>query len=144
MHWLFFLILTAVFFGLYNFFIKVSAGHIHEVLGAVILQMVAFLLGGAVLLFLKWRGTPLEVTSKGVGFAILAGLAVGLAEITSFYAFSKGISASVGIPVIVGGTIIVGVLLGIFFLKESLTLLQSLGVLLVLGGIGLVTFAGKQ
>lgn len=135
MHWLALLILTAILFGLYNFFIKVSAGHVHEILGAVILQIVAMLLGGVALLFLKVKGATLDFSPKGIGFAVLAGLAVGLAEITSFYAFSKGIAASVAIPVIVGGTIVVGVMLGVFFLKESLTLLQYSAILLILIGI---------
>jgi bacterial/archaeal transporter family protein len=63
MHWLILLLLTALFFGFYNFFIKLSAGHIHEILGAVILQVIAALLGGAALLYLKipaWTFRPKE------------------------------------------------------------------------------------
>jgi transporter family protein len=91
--------------------------------------------GGVVLAWLKLRGTPLEVSARGVTFAVLAGVAVGLAEITAFYGFSKGVSASVGIPVMVGGTVLVGVLLGLVVLREQLTLWQGLGVLLILVGI---------
>lgn len=135
MHWLIPLVLAALFLGLYNFFIKLSAGHIHQIAGAVILQVVAFLVGGVVLAWLKLRGTPLEVSSRGVAFAVLAGVAVGLAEISAFYGFSKGVSASVGIPIMVGGTVLVGVLLGLVVLREQLTLWQGLGVLLILVGI---------
>ena len=52
-------------------------------------------------------------------FAILAGVAVGLAEITYFLVFSKGVSASVAIPVVLGGTILLGSILGIIFLQEN-------------------------
>ncbi len=138
MQWLTLLIITAVFFGLYNFFIKVSAGHIHEILGAVILQVVAFVLGGITLVFLKLKGTSFENSPKGLLFAVLAGIFVGLAEITSFYAFSKGTPATVGIPVIVGGTVIVGALLGVIFLKEVMYWQHYLGILLILAGIILV------
>lgn len=136
MHWFILLILTALFFGLYNFFIKLSSGHIHEILGAVILQVVALGLGGLALLFLKlMKSTAFEVSGKGIWFAVWAGLFVGLAEITSFYAFSKGIAASVAIPVIVGGTLLVGALLGVIVLKESLTPFQYLGIVLILAGV---------
>jgi transporter family protein len=142
MHWLIPLLLAALFLGLYNFFIKLSAGHIHEIVGAVILQVVAFLVGGAALVWLKWKGTPLETSPRGIAFAVFAGIAVGLAEITAFYAFSKGISASVGIPVMVGGTMLVGVLLGLLVLREQISLLQGLGVVLLIVGVALVTRTG--
>ncbi|MDO1447777.1 EamA family transporter [Rhodocytophaga aerolata] len=135
MHWLTLLIITAVFFGFYNFFIKVSAGHIHEILGAVILQAIALLLGGIALVYLKLKQVPFENSGKGLLFAVLAGVFVGLAEITSFYAFSKGTPASVGIPVIVGGTVIVGTLLGVIFLKEQLHCQHYAGIVLILTGI---------
>ncbi len=139
MHWLIPLLLAALFLGLYNFFIKLSAGHIHEIAGAVILQVVAFLVGGAALIWLKLTGASLEVSSRGILFAVLAGISVGLAEITAFYGFSKGVSASVGIPIMVGGTVLVGVILGLLVLREQLSPLQGLGVLLLLAGIVLVS-----
>jgi transporter family protein len=139
MHWLIPLLLAALFLGLYNFFIKLSAGHIHEIAGAVILQVVAFLVGGAALVWLKLTGAPLEVSSRGILFAVLAGVSVGLAEITAFYGFSKGTSASVGIPIMVGGTVLVGVMLGLLVLREQLSPLQGLGVFLLLAGIVLVS-----
>jgi transporter family protein len=142
MNWLIPLLLAALFLGLYNFFIKMSAGHIHEIVGAVILQVVAFMVGGAALIWLKWKGTPLEISPRGIAFAIFAGIAVGLAEITAFYAFSRGVSASAGIPVMVGGTVLVGVLLGLLVLREQITLLQGLGVVLLIAGIALVARTG--
>lgn len=138
MHWLLLLVLTALMLGLYNFFIKLSAGHIHEIAGAVILQVVAFLLGSAALLWLKFQGSHFETSSRGILFSMLAGLSVGLAEIMAFYAFGKGVSASVGIPVMVGGTVLVGVLLGIILLKEPLNAIKALGTLLIITGIVLL------
>jgi bacterial/archaeal transporter family protein len=140
MHWLILLLLTALFFGFYNFFIKLSAGHIHEILGAVILQVIAALLGGAALLYLKIQNTGLDFSAKGIRFAVFAGLFVGLAEITSFYAFSKGVAASVGIPVIVGGTVLVGTILGVVVLKETLSVWQYLAVVMILAGIALLAY----
>jgi len=139
MPWILIAVLTAVFYGVYNFFIKVSSGHINQILGAVILQIVAFALGGAVLLVLRIANIPLQVSGKGIIYAILAGIFVGLAEITTFYLFSRGITASIGIPVIIGGSIVVGSLLGILFLKETLSPIHYLAIVLIVIGVVLLT-----
>ena len=104
-------------------------------LGAAILQAVALGLGAIALVFLKARGTHLDSSPRGLKYAILAGIFVGLAEILSFYAFSKDLPATVGIPVIVGGTILTGILLGQFVLKEALSPLQYLAVAMILAGV---------
>lgn len=139
MHWILLAVLTAVCFGAYNIFIKLSSGHINQIVGAVILQVVAAFLGGFILLGLKWSNSSMEVTQKGILFAILAGVAVGLAEILSFYVFSKGIPASLGIPVIIGGTVVVGAVLGVLFLKETLNWTQLLAIALIISGVILLT-----
>ena len=141
MNWIFLVLLTALFYGIYNFFIKISSGHINQIVGAVILQVVAAALGLLILLYLKLTGAPLEVSSKGIQFAILAGVFVGLAEIASFYAFSKGVTASTGIPIMIGGSVVVGALLGIVFLKESLTVVQYFAIAMVV--VGIVLFIKK-
>ncbi len=139
MHWILLAILTAVFFGAYNIFIKLSSGHINQIVGAVILQVVAAVLGGIILLVLKFTDSSMQVSQKGIWFAIFAGVFVGLAEITSFYVFSKGVPASAGIPVIIGGSVVVGAVLGILFLKEALNWTQWLGVIMVVSGIILIS-----
>lgn len=131
--------MTAGFYGAYNVFIKISSGHINQIVGAVILQVVAALLGGIILLIMKMTNSPLEISQKGVWFAVLAGVFVGLAEITSFFVFSKGVSASVGIPIIIGGSVVVGAVLGLTFLKESLNPIHILAILLIVGGVILLT-----
>jgi len=139
MNWILLAILTAFLYGAYNFFIKVSSSHINQIVGAVILQIVAALVGAGILIFLKLTNAPLEISSKGVGYAVVAGVMVGLAEIASFFLFSKGVSASVGIPIIIGGSVIVGAVLGLTFLKESFGLLQLLGLVLIVAGIAILT-----
>ena len=131
---LIFAVSAAVFLGLYNVFIKVSAGHIHQIAGAVILQVVAVALGASALLYLKATGTTVPVSQKGIIFAVLAGLSVGLAEILSFYLFSKNSEASKGIPFIVGGSVVVAALAGIFFLKESVTPQKIIAITLITAG----------
>ena len=127
--------MTAIFYGAYNVFIKVSSGHINQIVGAVILQIVAALVGGIILLIMKMTNSPLEISQKGVLFAVLAGIFVGLAEITSFFVFSKGVSASVGIPIIIGGSVLVGAVLGLTFLKETLNPIHYVAIAMVVVGV---------
>jgi transporter family protein len=140
MQWLTPVVLAALCFGLYNFCIKVASEHIHEMLGAAILQAVAMSLGVIALVFLKTKGEVFNSSAKGLSYAIAAGVFVGLAEILSFYAFSKGLPASVGIPVIVGGTLLTGVLLGQWVLKESLSPLQYLAITMIISGAMILAF----
>lgn len=134
MSWVLLAALTALCYGLYNFFIKLSSGHIHQMAGAVILQLAAAVIGGIALTYLYLTRNPLAVSPRGVWFAVLAGIFVGLAEILSFYIFSQGVPASTGIPIIIGGTVVAGVLLGVAFLGESPRPLDWLAVALIVAG----------
>ncbi|HEY4513162.1 MAG TPA: EamA family transporter [Candidatus Paceibacterota bacterium] len=138
MSWIILALSTAIFYGVYNFFIKVSSGHINQIAGAVILQLVAMLVGGVILLFIKFTNVSIEISNKGILYAVLAGVFVGLAEITSFFVFSKGITLSIGLPIIIGGSVVFGSLLGILFLKEVLTPIHLLAILLIIVGIVLL------
>ncbi len=144
MHWLIIAITTAFCFGLYNFFIKISSGNIHEIVGAVILQIIAAMLGGIFLLFFKFNNQPLPVTNKGIWQAALAGLCVGLAEILTFVLYTRGVSVSVGTPLIVGGSLVVVTLLGWLFLREELNFLQLAGIILVIIGMVLISSGGGK
>lgn len=139
MQLLFIVLLTGGFYGVYNFFIKVASGSINQIVGAVILQVVAAVLGSTVLLYLKLTGQTLHASPAGIKFSILAGIFVGLAEITSFIVFSKGVPASTGIAIIVASTVVIGSVLGIIFFKETLTPWNYFGLLLTIIGITLLS-----
>jgi transporter family protein len=138
MPWLLLALLTALCLALYNFFIKLAAGHISAAAGAVILQLVAAGLGGLWLVWLRLKGQPLELSSTGVGLAMLAGAGVGLAEILTFVVFGRGVPSSVGTPVIVGGSVLLTAVLGLVVLREALSWSQVLGLLSIVVGIGLL------
>ncbi|AIZ63988.1 hypothetical protein PK28_10345 [Hymenobacter sp. DG25B] len=138
MPWFLLALLTAFCLALYNFFIKLASDHIPAAVGAVVLQLVAALLGGGWLLWLKLQGQPLPISGKGLGLAALAGLGVGLAEILTFVIFSRGVPSSVGTPIIVGGSVLLTAALGLLLLRESLSISQALGLLLIVGGIALL------
>ncbi len=135
MNWIYLAVITASFYALYNVFIKLASGHIYEITGAVILQIVAALLGGGLLLYLRMKNIPMEISAKGIWLSVIAGIFVGLAEIFSFIVFSRGVSASAGIPVIIGGSVLFAAIIGFIFLKNSLSISNIIGLLLIIAGI---------
>jgi len=138
MPWLLFALLTALSYGAYNFCIKLSSSHIHQVLGAVILQGVALVAGVSCLLYLRASNAQIAVTREGVLYAVLAGLFVGLAEILSFYFLSLGVSASRGIAIALGGSVIISAILGRVILHERLSIGDWGAILLIATGIALL------
>ncbi|WP_133272745.1 EamA family transporter [Hymenobacter radiodurans] len=138
MNWLLLAVITAFCLGLYNFFIKLASGNIHQVAGAVLLQLVAAAVGGFLLLYIKATRQPVSISQTGVLYSCLAGLSVGIAEILTFYVFTKGAPASVGTPIIVGGSVAVAAVLGWLVLREQITLGQVLGVGLIVAGVVLL------
>jgi bacterial/archaeal transporter family protein len=139
MNWLALALTTAVAFGAYNIFIKLGSSKIDQVLGAVVLQIVAAILGGAYALYLKIDGRELSTSTTGFVYAGLAGVAVGLAEILTFVVFSRGAPASLATPVIMGGSVVVAAVLGILVLREQVSLAHGGGILLVTAGIVLLS-----
>ena len=110
-------------------------------LGGVILQLVAALLGMALLSFLVYtqgKEDILVYNQEGINWAILAGISVGAAEITSFFVSSLGVQAMQSIPIIIGGSVMFGTVLGAVALHEELTYRGWLGVFLISIGISLV------
>lgn len=143
MNWLPVALLTAAAFALYNFFIKLGAGRIHEVLGAVVLQLTAAILGGGFALFLHLSGHRLAGSRGGMGFSVLAGLAVGLAEVLTFVVFARGAPVAVATPVILGGSLVGVALLGALLLHEPVKAPQLLGMAMIIAGIALVARAPR-
>jgi transporter family protein len=139
------LVVTAVAFGLYNVFIKMSSAHIDPVLGAVLLQFVAAFLGLALLLYLRaGAGEPLLVTGRGAVLAVLAGVAIGFVEILTFFIFGRGIPVAVGNPLIVGGSLIVTTGVGVALLRERITSLQALAIVLLIVGVLLLALGARK
>jgi len=141
MHWLILAALAALTYALYYLFLKVSAEHIHQVLGALILQAVATATGLGLFAALRLAGKPLTGTGFGIGMAALAGVAVGVAEILTFYVFEQGVATGRGMPVIVGGSVALAAVLGVLFLGETPTPRTVSGVVLVAAGV--VLLAGR-
>jgi bacterial/archaeal transporter family protein len=143
----------ALCYALYNIFIKKGSASINPILGGVILQFVAAFLGCVLLsgvLFYNMYMVESSFDSNGVQedllmwdwtgvrWAILAGFAVGAAEMISFCVNGMGVQAMQSIPVIIGGSVLFGTVLGFLVLGEALTVRGWSGVLMISIGISLV------
>lgn len=135
-YWL--LAVAALMFGLYNVFIKMSADHIDPILGAVVLQFIAAFAGLGLLLYtqLSGGGGSLHFSTRGLALAALAGLAIGLVEILTFFIYGRGIPVAVGNPLIIGGSLLVTTGTGVLLLRESVSPMQVGAAALIAIGIG--------
>jgi transporter family protein len=150
-------LICALCYALYNIFIKKGSASIHPVLGGVILQFVAAILGSCLLtgMIISESNSGKQYSDNdsnssdsdnvmlpwdwpGVQWAVLAGVAVGSAEILSFIVSGMGVQAMQSIPIIIGGSVLFGTVLGWAVLHEALTAVGWCGVLLIAIGIGLV------
>mmetsp|Transcript_15155 Transcript_15155/g.30821 ORF Transcript_15155/g.30821 Transcript_15155/m.30821 type:complete len:246 (-) Transcript_15155:130-867(-) len=134
-------LLSALSYALYNLFIKKAATHnMDPILGGVLLQFVAATVG--TLLWLVQRTTSSKAavvsTRTAMAWAAAAGLAVGAAELLSFFISGMGVQAMQSIPIVVGGSVLMGTVLGRVWLKEMLTWKGWCGVALISIGIALV------
>jgi transporter family protein len=119
--------------------IKKGSAYINPIVGAVVLQFVAALLG-TVLLTVIWitQGKAPYFTPEGLLWAALAGVSVGGAELLSFGVSGMGVPASQSIPILIGGSVGFGAVLGIIMLGEELVAQGWSGVGILMIGIALV------
>jgi len=135
MNWIILVLTTAVFYGFYHFLVKVSSNQINQIVGAVILQFVGLLVGLVGLIAFKINIFQQHPSAKGIIYSVLAGLAVGMAEILSFYTFSKNVSLSLAAPIIIGGSMLISIILGYLLLHESINLVQAGAIVMILIGV---------
>ena len=128
-------LVCALSYALYNINIKKASTTIDPILGGVLLQFVAALIGSLLLLGKRVAGATFTVQPAGLWWSVAAGVAVGAAELLSFYVSSKGVQAMQSIPIIIGGSILFGTALGSLWLKESITARGWIGVGLIFLGI---------
>ena len=138
--WIWPALLCALAYALYNIFIKKGSSSIHPVLGGVILQIVAAILGTFLLIFIVAQDgmETLEFDRSGINWSILAGVAVGSAEMLSFFVMGMGVQATQAVPIVIGGSVMFGCILGAVWLHEILSLQGWIGVLLLVIGIAMV------
>jgi len=132
-----YIVLTAVFFALVLTIIKLSSQHIHPLLGSALFPLFALVVQGIAISVAKAKGVNLLITQKGIGFSALGGFFLGLYAIFLFLALSKfGVSKAT--PAIYVSAILMSFMIGIFFFKESLNWVNTLGIFLAVAGLTLL------
>ena len=141
-------IVTVCYAG-YNLFIKVSGNHVPAdattaLLGTICLQLAALLVSLVFFFLLHVKGGhTFQLTGKAYLWAVFAGVCIGAAEIGYFYLFSglgfngaaNPMPANVVIPVVVSGTIVIAMIFSVVALKESLSINQLFGSVLIVAGV---------
>ncbi len=136
------IITIAMLYGTYDLFIKLGAGRIDPVLGAMTTQIASALALVVVFIFQFLEpGTPRpQATTQGVVFVTLAGVLIATALILLFFVLqNKAIKATTAIPTILILRNVTLVTLGILVLGEKLSITKSFGIGLSLIGIYLIS-----
>lgn len=125
---IFFVFGIILFWGLWGFFSKLAVQRI--ALQASFWNTIALSLIITIFLILTNQLTPLKINGSGIFFAVLAGICSGLASIL-FYTLLKG--RPVGLLVAITALYpLVTIVLSLIFLKEPLTFLRLIGLVLAL------------
>lgn len=138
MSWLNWAVITAIFYGLFDFFVKKTAGKVEDGLAAFIFNVVSAIVLAVYLIIGKYRGIKLFASTEGLTYAVVGGILIGLASMTYIKVFSAGSNLSVGISIVRIGMVVLGVVLGILILGEKLPLKQLIGIITALLGLGLI------
>ncbi len=136
--WLVWAVITAFFYGLFDFFVKKTSGKVEDGLAAFIINTISALVLLVYILFAKYKGFKLFATQQGLMFAVIAGIFIGIASMTFIKVFSSGSSLSVGVTIVRVGMIIIGITLGVLVLQEKLDIRQIVGAIMALIGLGLI------
>lgn len=101
---------------------------------AVIYTYVAGLAAGTG--YLLWRGGPIAVSFRGISFALVGGLFLGLGTISYYVALSEG---SAAVATSISGMYLLGTaLLAVVFLDESFGPAKIAGIGLAVGAVFLL------
>lgn len=138
--WIWVALACAGCYALYNISIKKGSSSINPIMGGVILQFVAALLGTLLLsiMILRGMGSEIHYDKKGLLWSVGAGLWVGTAEMVSFVVSGMGVPATQFIPIIIGGSVMFGSVLGVITLGETVMLHGWSGVIMLCIGIAMV------
>lgn len=130
-------ILTTIFFASALIFIKLTTTKISPLLATIFYSFAAIVVQFGVLLFFKLKGVNLFTTSSGIKISLIGGIFIGFYTVFLFLTFSKfGVTKAT--PFIYIGALSLVFIFGVIFLKETLTSLKILGLLLSFVGLFLL------
>ncbi|CAM3594302.1 EamA family transporter [Parendozoicomonas haliclonae] len=138
--WLFWAFLSAVFAAMTAVFTKMGVNTVNSDFATFIRTCVILVLVGGIAFFSKSFQSLSTISSKGLTFLVLSGVATGLSWLCYFRAMSLGQASQVA-PVDKLSVVFVAVL-GVLFLGEQLSTVNWMGVALITAGVILVAWQG--
>ncbi len=128
--------LVAIFaLGIFRILGKFIGLNLHPLLGAIF-TYIAALISTVIAFFIVRPEVKFDLSfKKGLIFAFFAGIFIAVFDVAAFLFFKKGGNVSVFTPLANGGSLLIAALVGFLFLRESLSLVQALGILAILIGI---------
>lgn len=136
--WLFWALLSAIFAALTAILTKLGVNTINSDFATFIRTCVILVLVGGIAYFTKQFQPLSEISSKGLVFLVLSGLATGASWLCYFRAISLGQASQVA-PIDKLSVVIVSVL-AVVFLGEQLSTINWLGIALITTGVILVAW----
>jgi len=133
--WALFTLLSLLFLGMWGFFPKMAVKYL-DPKSALVFQAGGALLCGIFILF--YLGFDISFNTNGIIYAVLTGIAGVLGTIFLYFALSKGGKLSVVVTVSALYPLI-SIAMGYLVLKEMISLKQSLGIVMALLSIVLLT-----
>lgn len=118
-----------------DFFIKKMAGGINDFLGIIILSFISILPALIILLFFNFPVKKLVITSNGLLYAALGGIALGIGTLAFLKLFDSGINLSLASPIVRIGILIATTSLGLVVLRETVEVKEWIGLALAFVGL---------
>ncbi len=136
--WWIYALLSALFAALTAIFAKIGVKGVDTDLATAIRTVVILLLAWAIVIFKGSANSVGGLTKQNWIFLILSGCATGLSWICYFKALQLGkVSQVAPIDKL---SVALAIILAVVFLKESLSIKQAIGALLIIGGSVVLIF----
>ncbi|MES2109475.1 MAG: EamA family transporter [Bacteroidota bacterium] len=136
--WWIYALLSALFAALTAIFAKVGIKGVDTDLATAIRTVVILLIAWAIVFFKGSAGTMGSLTKINWFFLVLSGCATGLSWICYFKALQLGkVSQVAPIDKL---SVALAIVLAVVFLKESLSVKQAIGALMIIGGSVVLIF----
>ena len=139
MNWIGYAIVAIFSISIFDFLLKLSIGKIHNSLAGFLANLVGAFVIFLFLIFSFSQNEKVFTTKPGgILIAVLAGIAVGLANIFFLKLYGTGVNFSIAQPFVRVGVVIVGSLIGAILLKEGASIKYLIGFSLSLIGLYLI------
>ena len=139
------IIFATISYTLFDIFASKAGNGIDANLSAIIFNTLGAFIPLLVYMYLKFPKGAKHITTStsGIIYSVLAGISIALFSILLIKIFERGGLAYV-IPLIYGGSIVLASLAGWLIFKESVSMLQMIGIAIIIIGIIFVIIAKAQ